>query len=65
MDELIDRLNMMYSHRGDGIPTQYVNPDGPVAAELLERMWEALETIANQPDGAIGVRAIAERGLGR
>lgn len=34
-DALIERLTTMYSHRGDGIPTQYVNPDGPEAAERI------------------------------
>lgn len=32
---LVERLTTMYSHRGDGIPTQYVNPDGPEAAERI------------------------------
>jgi hypothetical protein len=37
-DDLIARLRAMYSHRGDGIPTQYVNPDGPEAADALEAL---------------------------
>lgn len=30
-----ERLLAMYSHRGDGLPTQYVNPDGPDAVEEI------------------------------
>lgn len=37
-DDLIARLRSMYSHRGDGIPTQYVNPNGPEAADEIERL---------------------------
>ncbi|EJU14150.1 hypothetical protein LH128_05308 [Sphingomonas sp. LH128] len=37
-DDLIARLRAMYSHRGDGIPTQYVNPNGPEAADEIERL---------------------------
>jgi len=31
VSDLIERLGAMHSHRGDGVPTQYVNPDGPAA----------------------------------
>lgn len=41
-DDLIARLRAMYSHRGDGIPTQYVNPNGPEAADALEAMGKVL-----------------------
>lgn len=35
---VINRLGAMYSHRGDGFPTQYVNPDGPYAVAVIERL---------------------------
>lgn len=42
---LLDRLETMIDHRGDGIPTQYLNPDGPEAAaeivSLREQVAEA------------------------
>jgi hypothetical protein len=38
MDSLVERLRAMYSHRGDGIPTQFVNHDGPEAADELTRL---------------------------
>lgn len=41
MSDLRDRLRAMYSHRGDGIPTQHVNPDGPEAADRILQL-EAL-----------------------
>lgn len=44
-DDLIARLRAMYSHRGDGIPTQYVNPDGPEAADEIERLNATLEKV--------------------
>ena len=44
-DDLIARLRSMYSHRGDGIPTQYVNPDGPEAADEIERLNATLEKV--------------------
>lgn len=34
--EVRERLMTMRSHRGDGIPTQFVNPDGPGALALLD-----------------------------
>ena len=53
MSDIVERLLTMYSHRGDGLPTQYINPDGPEAAESItalraeaERLREALEKIA-------------------
>lgn len=51
-DDLIARLRAMYSHRGDGIPTQYVNPNGPEAADEIERLREALEPFAEAADQA-------------
>ncbi len=36
--DLKDRLRAMYSHRGDGIPTQYFNSDGPEAADAINRL---------------------------
>lgn len=49
---LVERLQAMYSHRGDGFPTQFVNPDGPEAAariaaletELERRKYDGLHT---------------------
>lgn len=37
-EQLCERLLAMYSHRGDGVPTQYVNPDGPDAAARIEAL---------------------------
>lgn len=48
MSDLIGRLQAMYSHRGDGIPTQFINPDGPEAADLIERQAALLGAILAQ-----------------
>lgn len=40
---LKERLTARYSHRGDGIPTQPVNPDGEEAVKAIERLEEELE----------------------
>jgi hypothetical protein len=34
--DTIERLLTMYSHRGDGLPTQYINPDGPDAVATIQ-----------------------------
>lgn len=49
---LVERLRTMHDHRGDGIPTQYVNPDGPEAAERIEALERALEPFAQEWDWA-------------
>lgn len=36
--DIVERLTAMYSHRGDGLPTQYVNPDGLEAAAEITRL---------------------------
>lgn len=36
--DIVERLTAMYSHRGDGLPTQYVNPDGLEAATEITRL---------------------------
>lgn len=36
--DLIARLRATYSHRGDGLATQLVNPDGPEAAARIEEL---------------------------
>lgn len=36
--DIVERLTAMYSHRGDGLPTQYVNPDGREAAAEITRL---------------------------
>lgn len=36
--ELVARLRTTYSHRGDGLATQLVNPDGPEAAARIEEL---------------------------
>jgi hypothetical protein len=41
-EAMIVRLEAMYSHRGDSIATQRVNPDGDDAAALLRRMIEQM-----------------------
>lgn len=55
---LAERLTAMYSHRGDGIPTQHVNPDGPDAWAAIEalnaklaKVRAALEWYAEQVTG--------------
>ena len=42
---LLARLLTMYSHRGDGIPTQYVNPDGPQAVALIREQASEIERL--------------------
>lgn len=37
------RLGAMYSHRSDGIPTQFVNPDGKDAVAAIEKLNAALK----------------------
>ena len=44
---IIARLRTMYSHRGDGIATQYVNPDGPEAADLLTECARVLDALVD------------------
>ncbi|MGI4744940.1 MAG: hypothetical protein ACRYGI_11590 [Janthinobacterium lividum] len=73
-DALVARLTAMYSHRGDGIPTQCVNPDGAEAADLIARQAEeiarleaALERIADVRNThfAGDARVVAQMALGR
>lgn len=52
--ELCERLNAMLSHRGDGIPTQFINPDGPEAAARIEAL-NAM--VAELDSGAMRLRA--------
>lgn len=58
-DDLIEKLLAMYSHRCDGLPTQYVNPDGPDAAARIatqqEALREARKWIAGQPDRSTSI----------
>ena len=42
---LEERLLAMYSHRGDGLPTQYVNPDGPDAVEKIASLRARVEEL--------------------
>ena len=53
--DIVERLLAMYSHRGDGIPTQYVNPDGPKAATEITALRERvakLEALYRQCEGS-------------
>jgi len=53
---LKERLLAMYSHRGDGIPTQPVNPDGQealAAIETLEARYAELMGLAEGMAGAL------------
>ena len=43
--DLKTRLLAMYSHRGDGIPTQHVNPDALEAAARIEALEAQLATV--------------------
>ena len=43
LEEMRLRLTMRYSHRGDGIATQNVNPDGPDAWEMIQQLVRELE----------------------
>jgi hypothetical protein len=43
--DLIARLLSMHSHRGDGLPTQHVNPDGPAAVAEIERLNAEIERV--------------------
>lgn len=45
---LSERLMTMFSHRGDGIPTQYVNPDGPEAQARIAELEAALRPFAEK-----------------
>lgn len=37
MNTIIDKLLTKHDHRGDGLPTQYVNPDGPDAVAFIRQ----------------------------
>lgn len=50
MPDLKERLRAMYSHRGDGIPTQPVNPDGDEAADRIAALEDALQWAADNAD---------------
>lgn len=58
-DALVERLDAMYSHRGDGIPTQYVNPDGPAAIDAIIALRAR---VAALEEGLRPFARIAERG---
>lgn len=45
MSDIVERLLTMYSHRGDGLPTQYVNPDGPEAADTIIALRAEVEML--------------------
>lgn len=64
-DELIGLALAMYSHRGDGTPTQYVNPDGPAFATALTDLQAQLdmrdEVIAAQDERLNSLQAQVER----
>lgn len=49
MTDLITRLRAYTDHRGDGIPTQPVNPDGEEAADRIEALEAALTQCAEAP----------------
>ena len=49
LDKLKADLLAMYSHRGDGIPTQHVNPDGPKAVQAIT----ALQARVSELEGAL------------
>lgn len=62
---LKDRLRAMYSHRGDGIPTQHRNPDGEEAADYIEKLEAELAALRPAPvDPRIAVaREILRRAM--
>jgi FtsZ-binding cell division protein ZapB len=43
--DLIRDLETMYSHRGDEMPTQYVNPDGPEAIAVIHTLQAELAAV--------------------
>ncbi len=45
IDAICAKLETMYSHRGDGIPTQYVNADGPEASALIRQQAAEIERL--------------------
>jgi hypothetical protein len=49
LDGLKARLLSMYSHRGDGIPTQYCNQDGPDAARAIDTLLAEIERLRAAP----------------
>lgn len=46
--DIVERLLAMYSHRGDGIPTQYVNPDGPKAVTEITALRERVAKLEGE-----------------
>ena len=48
MTDIWTRIEAMYSHRGDGIPTQYVNRDGPEAAARGRELEAQLVTVCQR-----------------
>jgi hypothetical protein len=43
IEDLESKLLKMYSHRGDSLPTQYVNPDGPDAVAAIQALQAELK----------------------
>lgn len=43
MSDITEKLLAMDDHRGDGLPTQYVNPDGPEAVEAILALRKEVE----------------------
>ncbi len=47
---LCQKLRAMYSHRGDGTPTQQTNPDGWEAATRIEQLSQELAEASHDRD---------------
>lgn len=45
MSDITEKLLAMYDHRGDGMPTQYVNADGPEAVEAILALRKEVEAL--------------------
>lgn len=48
MTDLETRLNALYPHRGDGVLTQLVNPDGPEASAEITRLRGEVERLREE-----------------
>lgn len=50
MSDITEKLLAMDDHRGDGLPTQYVNPDGPEAVEAILALRKEVEAMTKDPN---------------
>jgi hypothetical protein len=58
IEDLESKLLKMYSHRGDGILTQYTNPDGPAAVATIQSLQAEVAALR---EGLAKIDALLER----